>query len=195
MTAKRVVRSAFGTLSEARLLQPLVRRLALGRVNVVYYNFVGKTTSYYAEFYKGCTLERFQRDIATLRTLFEVVPLAKMIEFNLGMHAPEIPYLAVTFDDGFDLYRKEVLQILDEYKVKATTFVITSCLDNTNLMWRNKLSVIRATVDEQVYLSEYNKLITELGYREISRGAHLMAAAADWDMSRKDEWADELWKR
>ena len=82
MTAKRVVRSAFGTLSEARLLQPLVRRLALGRVNVVYYHFVGKTTSYYAEFYKGCTLERFQRDIATLRTLFEVVPLAKMIEFK-----------------------------------------------------------------------------------------------------------------
>ena len=140
-------------------------------------------------------MERFRRDLEALRKVFEIVPLTKVVEFNLGMHAPQIPYLAVTFDDGFNLCRKEVLQILDQLKIKATTFVITSCLDNRNLMWRNKLSVIRAAVDEEVYLTKYNELMTKLDYLQITRGDQLMAATENWDMSRKDEWADELWKR
>src|SRR2546430_8897934 len=195
MSLKRVVTSTFGALSNPLLFKSLARRFALGRVNVVYYHYVGDTVSYYGEFYRGCTVERFRRDLEALRKVFEIVPLTKVVEFNLGMHAPQIPYLAVTFDDGFNLCRKEVLQILDQLKIKATTFVITSCLDNRNLMWRNKLSVIRAAVDEEVYLTKYNELMTKLDYLQITRGDQLMAATENWDMSRKDEWADELWKR
>ncbi len=195
MRLKRVVQCGFGALSGCLPLKALVKSFALRHINVVYYHYVGDTNSYYGEFYDGCTVERFRRDLQALRKVFEIVPLAKVIEFNQGMHTPRVPYLAVTFDDGFNLCRKEVLQALDEYKIKATSFVITSCLDNRNLMWRNKLSVIRAAVSEEEFLAKYNDLMTELNYVEITRGDQLRAAAVNWDMSRKDEWADELWKR
>ena len=92
---KRVVTSTFGALSNPLLFKALARRFALGRVNVVYYHYVGDTVSYYGEFYRGCTVERFRRDLEALRKVFEIVPLTKVVEFNLGMHAPQIPYLAV----------------------------------------------------------------------------------------------------
>src|SRR6266480_2140432 len=147
MRLKRVVQCGFGALSGCLPLKALVKSFALRHINVVYYHYVGNTNSYYGEFYDGCTVERFRRDLHAL------------------------------------------------HKVKATSFVITSCLDNRNLMWRNKLSVIRAAVSEEEFLAKYNDLMTELNYVEITRGDQLRAAAVNWDMSRKDEWADELWKR
>lgn len=194
MSAKRRLQLRIGALAESRAFRPLLRSFARSRVNIVYYHHVGECNPYYSEFYCGCTLERFRSDLAFLHKVFQIVPLATVLAFNEGGDAPEVPYLAVTFDDGFDLCRKEVRQILDEFHVKATTFVITSCLDNRNLMWRNKLSVIRATVSETFYVPRYNDLMKKLGRPEINAGNQLMAASTHWDMARKDEWADALWK-
>jgi peptidoglycan/xylan/chitin deacetylase (PgdA/CDA1 family) len=190
----KVLQGLGGALGRSWVFRPLIRRLVRGRVNVVYYHYVGDFTSYYADFYKGCTLERFRKDLEALRKIFEIVPLSKIIEFNQGDNLPEAPYLSVTFDDGFNLYRKDLMQILDEFGVKATTFVITSCLNNENLMWRNKLSVIRTTVKEDQYVPKFNDLMARFGGAPIRKGDQMMRATADWDMSRKDEWVDLLWK-
>ena len=48
MSLKRVVTSTFGALSNPLLFKALARRFALGRVNVVYYHYVGDTVSYSA---------------------------------------------------------------------------------------------------------------------------------------------------
>jgi peptidoglycan/xylan/chitin deacetylase (PgdA/CDA1 family) len=103
--------------------------------------------------------------------------------------------MAVTFDDGFNLNRRELIQIFQDYGIKITSFVITSCIDNKNLMWRNKLSVVRSSVPESVYVSKYNELMLKMGYRTIESGRELMSASLEWEMSRKDELADELWSK
>jgi len=192
--AKALVQSLAGCVTACPVFWPLVRRLSLGRVNVIYYHYVGASCSYYKEFYKGCTVERLRRDLAALSKVYEFVPLQRAVELNGGAEAPAAPCLAVTFDDGFDLNKKELQQLFDEFGVKVTTFVITSCLDNKNLMWRNKLSVIRATVEEEKYVPKYNALAAKVGRRQISRGSEMMAAASEWDMALKDELADQLWK-
>ena len=147
-----------------------------------------------AEFYKGCTLERLRADLAALATVYQFAPLQRAVEFNNADERPARPYLAVTFDDGFDLNQPEFLALFDEFGVKVTTFVITSCLDNQNLMWRNKLSVIRAKVDEQTYVKKFNALAAKVGGRTLSHGGEMMLATHQWDMARKDEWADQLWQ-
>jgi len=191
---KRLVQSVVGSVAEWPVFRPVVRKAALGCVNVVYYHYIGPSCSYYAEFYKGCTLDRLRADLTALSKIYQFVPLRRAVEFNNSDEKPAKPYLAVTFDDGFDLNQPELLALFDEFEVKVTTFVITSCLDNQNLMWRNKLSVMRATVSEQTCVKHFNALAASVGSRTVARGGEMMAAASDWDMARKDEWADELWK-
>ena len=194
MNAKKALVSGLHTVGHSGLFRPRLRRFAAGRVNVAFYHYTGDITPYYAAFYENCTLQRFRRDLAALRSDFEIVPLAKVIEFNLRKDAPEAPYLAITFDDGFNLCRKEVLEILDEFKIKVTSFLTTSCLDNRDLMWRNKLSVIQSSVEESILVAKYNQLMARVARPAIAKASQLMAATVDWDMSRKGEWADELWK-
>ena len=156
------LKSCVGQLVASPLMRPMVRKVFLRHINVVYYHFVGGRSPHYAEFYRGCTFERFREDLIHLRRHFEIVPLQKLLDFSHSREEWRAPLLAVTFDDGFNLNRPELLALLEENGVNVTTFVITSCLDNKNLMWRNKLSVIRHTVVEDVYVSKYNELSRKL---------------------------------
>jgi peptidoglycan/xylan/chitin deacetylase (PgdA/CDA1 family) len=183
--------AVFGSLPGRRWIQ----QRTLQTVNIVYYHWVGERTAHYAEFYQGCTLERFRQDLEFFFRHFEIVPLDRLIGPDACIRPQETPRLAVTFDDGFDLNRREVLQLLNEFRVKATTLVITECLDNTHLMWRNKLSVIREQVATEICLREYNALMTKVGYPIVRRPEELVSASLGWEMSRKDELASELWKR
>jgi peptidoglycan/xylan/chitin deacetylase (PgdA/CDA1 family) len=99
----------------------------------------------------------------------------------------------VTFDDGFDLVRTGAKAVLDAHGVRATVFVLTDFLDNRRLMWRNKLSAIRALRSPDAYVSAYNRVTAQVGAAAIREASELLGAAWHWDMARKDELADELW--
>jgi peptidoglycan/xylan/chitin deacetylase (PgdA/CDA1 family) len=86
------------------------------------------------------------------------------------------------------------LQILDDHGVKVTSFLITSCIGNQNLMWRNKLCAIKTMAPPSICVAEYNALAGKAGLAPIKRVADLMSAASGWRMSLKDELADELWR-
>jgi len=191
-------RKLIGILANAAFANPLGRgwlnrELLHGR-NIAYYHWVGPCTSHYAEFYQGCSLARFREDLRFLVRHFEVVALEELMSASACKDIKR-PLLAITFDDGFNLSQPELLAVFDEFKVKAATLVITSCLDNRHLMWRNQLSVIRESVTPEVYLREYNRLMSEVGYPTISKPEQLMSASFQWKMSRKDELAGKLWSR
>ena len=179
------LKSCVGHVMASPVVWPALRNVFLKHMNVVYYHFIGTCSPHYAEFYRGCTLERFRRDLIHLRRRFEIVPLETLLDFNHSQEESRTPLLAVTFDDGFNLNRAELLALFQEQGVSVTTFVITSCLDNRNLMWRNKLSVIRHTVAEDIYVLRYNELSRKFRYPAIRRGREMMGASLNWDMWRK----------
>jgi peptidoglycan/xylan/chitin deacetylase (PgdA/CDA1 family) len=78
--------------------------------------------------------------------------------------------------------------------VKATMFLIMACVDNQHLMWCNKIFAIEASVPESTYVQQYNALAARVGFPSIAGGADFRPATAKWDMSRKDEFADQLWR-
>ena len=169
-----------------------VRRRALRRgTNIVYYHYIGEDVPYYADFATGCTLDRLAEDLRTLAAHFRFASLDEVL--SPAQERVGKPLLAVTFDDGFDLLRSGVADVLESFGVRATTFVVTSCVDNAALMWRNKLSAVRALVDEPIYVAAYNELMRAHGYPPIPRGRGLQAAALGWPVERKDELADALW--
>jgi peptidoglycan/xylan/chitin deacetylase (PgdA/CDA1 family) len=167
-----------------------IRHRVKRTVNIVYYHWVGGKAVHYADFYRGCTLERFRNDIRFYKRIFEIVSIDELFS---AKHT-EAPRLALSFDDGFDLERLGVTEVLAEQQVKAATFVITGCIDNTDLMWRNKLSVIKNSMDDVTVCRNYNDLIGKLGYPEIESTSQLLSASMNWEMRRKDQLATELWQ-
>lgn len=174
--------------------QAWVRRRTTETVNIVYYHCVGERSAHYAEFHQGCTLDRFRSDLRFLCEHFTLTPLETLLK-EPREETEKRPRLAITFDDGFDLNRPELLECLAEFKVSATTLVITSCLDNRHLMWRNKLSVVLDRTAPAVVVREYNGLMAEADMPAITQSNQVMSESFDWEMARKDGLATELWNR
>lgn len=102
---------------------------------VVFYHYVGDPKPYNKLFYTGCTKRRFEEDLRIFGEYFDFVSLSELIGGVDGQGREERPRLAITFDDGFDLIKSGVVDILSQHRVRCTSFVITSCLENRRLMW------------------------------------------------------------
>ena len=195
MGSLRPLKNALRTVCGRTALVPpfsgILRKLLLRRSNIIYYHLVsGNPPPHYAEFFAGCTQERFDSDLRTLKKHFEIVPLETILDAG---DRGRTPLLSITFDDGFRL-DSEVLEILRSHGVKATTFVITSCLDNKNLMWRNKLVAIRSSVPKDVLAERFDRLMSSLGRSVEARSNGVLDDSWNWPMNRKDEFADALWE-
>jgi peptidoglycan/xylan/chitin deacetylase (PgdA/CDA1 family) len=187
-----MVKRGLGRVAASPPLRRRTRAAFADRVNVVYYHYVGGPQSYYADFYSGTTLERLDRDLTRLARWFEFAPLASVVAREPRRSAR--PALAVTFDDGFDLIAPGALDVLERHGVSATTFVMTSCVGNADLMWRNKLSAVRATVGDAACLQAYNELTTCFEIEPLADATGLLTASARWPLPAKDEFADALWQ-
>lgn len=195
MNLKTTIKQAVGAAFASRFLLPIVRHSSLDAINVIYYHHVGDPGPHYKAFYTGCTGATFAQDLECLSRVFDFSPLSEVLASKCGEESRGRPKLAVTFDDGFDLGNEGVMQIMEHYGVKATTFVITSCIGNRRMMWRHMLSAIHTLAPECVWGPQYNELAVACGFRPMERGEGLLAAARRWDMSHKDEWAALLWRR
>ena len=195
MNLKTTIKQAVGAAFGSRFLMPIVRRASLDAINVIYYHHVGDPAPHYKAFYNGCTAARFAQDLECLSRVFDFSPLSEVVASKRGEASRGRPKLAVTFDDGFDLGNQGVMQIMEHYGVKATTFVITSCIGNRRMMWRHMLSAIHTLAPQSVWGSQYNALAVAYGFRPIERDEGLLVAARRWEMRHKDEWAALLWGR
>jgi len=166
-----------------RTLRELARR-----TKIVYAHHVGPPAPHFADFGPPFRPEDLDAQLTELERHFEFAPLADVLASS------ESSLLAVTFDDGFDLVGTGAKAVLDAHGAKATVFVIVDFLDNRGLMWRNKLSAIRALRPSDAYVTEYNRVTTQVGAPPIRAASELMRAAMGWEMARKDELADALWE-
>jgi peptidoglycan/xylan/chitin deacetylase (PgdA/CDA1 family) len=193
MNVKGTIKNAIGIVCESPLLRPQVRRSALHSVNVVYSHYIGNPDPHYMAFYNGCTVSKFTEDLKRLSRVFDFAPLSEVVADQSAASDRNRPILAVTFDDGLDLRESGAMEVLDRYGVKATAFVITSCVDNKKMMWRHMLSAIQTLVPEHVWLAHYDNLALGHGIKPIESGQDLLAASRRWDMRHKDGLAAELW--
>jgi peptidoglycan/xylan/chitin deacetylase (PgdA/CDA1 family) len=171
---------------------PFARRTLRGlgrRTKIVYAHHVGPPAPHLAAFGPAFGPEELDAQLTTLARHFQFAPLGTVLEQTAATSS----LVAVTFDDGFDLIASGAKEVLDAHGVKATTFVLTAMLDNRGLMWRNKLSAIRALRPADTYVPAYNRVTAQVGAPPIREASELLGAAMRWDMSRKDELADALW--
>ena len=186
---------AKGAIGRAAVSPPLRRRTQAAfaeSVNVVDYHYNGEPRPTYADFYSGTTVERLDADLRRLARWFDFAPLSEVVA-DVDRSQPR-PRLAVTFDDGFDLIATGALDVLERHGVRATTFVMTGCVGNADLMWRNKLSAARALRGDEACVRAYDRLAARYALSPIADAGQLLAASARWPLHAKDELADELWQ-
>jgi peptidoglycan/xylan/chitin deacetylase (PgdA/CDA1 family) len=171
---------------------PFARRTLRGlgrRTKIVYAHHVGPPAPHVAAFGPAFGPEELDAQLTTLARHFQFAPLATVLEQTAATSS----LVAVTFDDGFDLIASGAKEVLDAHGAKATTFVLTAMLDNRGLMWRNKLSAIRALRSADTYVPAYNRVTAQVGAPPIREASELLGAAMRWDMARKDQLADAVW--
>jgi len=173
------------------LLSPFYRR----RASIIYYHAVWRPRSAALSLFGGIDVDRFREDMTILARHFKPVSLDNVLRFNAEEASTDEALVAVTFDDGCDLTRCGAADVLDEMGIPATTFVVSSCVGNRHLMWQHKFSAIHHLRGEDLFVREFNRLAeTITPGSSIGRAAEQTARTCDWPMSRKDEYADALWK-
>jgi peptidoglycan/xylan/chitin deacetylase (PgdA/CDA1 family) len=192
---KQVARHVAGSISLYAPLRPIARSILHRHTNIIYYHIIGERQPYYhSKADREYTMDQLSSDLENLKKVFTFATLQKICGYNQGSFSSSEPLLAITFDDGLRLNCPELMQVFGHHGVKATQFLIMSCVDNVNLMWRHKISAIETMAPEPVYVAQYNALASRAGFSPIKSAAEFQRASCAWSMSRKDELADELWR-
>ncbi|MFH1132790.1 MAG: polysaccharide deacetylase family protein, partial [Pseudomonadota bacterium] len=101
---------------------------------------------------------------------------------------------AFSFDDGFDIIKTGVKQVLDHHGIKATFFITTACTDNKHLIWTNKLAAVISRNSREVCVTRFNRLMAQLGMNLSVRNRwEIHGASKRWPMAKKEEITDAFW--
>ena len=80
------------------------------------------------------TPAQFERQMTTLLSFAEIVPLAELPGRLADADKIRKPLVSLTFDDGYANFHSQALPVLKRYGVPATAFVVTSSIGKTGPM-------------------------------------------------------------
>ena len=136
----------------------------------------------------------FERQMAFLREHRRVVALSELVEDLVRGRTPPAGTVCITFDDGYRDNLTVAAPILEKYRLPATLYLVTGCVERRETQWSDKLHWLftRAT-------PEYRRLhayLLEAGHEErVAMLAELERRFApqerpprltlDWDEARR----------
>ena len=155
-------------------------------LRIIYYHRLNANNdSYY--FNTGITPAIFKQQLQELSKNFKIIPLSEAMEMGNNEFQN---HLCISFDDGFRECYDVILPILKALKLKATFFITEKCINNQDLLWRNKLLAIQNLVLPQ----NFNKIKTAFSEKyHLPLTDNLIQSSNVWNMASKDEMADYIW--
>lgn len=168
------------------LMDSVMTYVTKNSFRIVYYHMISDNMQSY---YYNSHLSRanFVKQIKWFKNHFKIISLEEALvrlEANKSLDG----YLSITFDDGFRECYDIVAPILLQEKATATFFLITDCLNNKKLMWRNKLLYIINNVPGD----SITKFISDNPL--ISPSNNLLDDSRLWELEKLDTYSDLLWE-
>tara|TARA_Y100001935_G_C17306684_1_gene512753 strand:- start:2432 stop:3436 length:1005 start_codon:yes stop_codon:yes gene_type:complete len=157
-------------------------------LKIVYYHMVSDTNHKYYFANKSITPENFYEQLLFLKKNFEIISFNEA--FYLIDNKKKLDKkLVLTFDDGFKENYTVIAPILSELNITGAFFFISNCIDNKDLMWRNKLLLLEENIT--------NKSLYETSIRfkipKIKKNQDLLSWSLNtWPMSKKEEIVNTL---
>ena len=157
-------------------------------LRIVYYHMVSDVNHKYYFANKSITPESFYEQLLYLKKNFEIISFKEA--FYLIDNKKKIDKkLVLTFDDGFKENYSVIAPILSELNITGAFFFISNCIDNKDLMWRNKLLLLEENIT--------NKSLYETSIRfkipKIKKNQNLLSWSLNtWPMNKKEEIVNTL---
>jgi len=102
--------------------------------------------------------EQFEADLDFLLKYFKPISLEELIKISKGEKAIGQNYFHLTFDDGLRQVYEIALPILEKKGIPATVFFNTDFIDNKNLFYRYKASLLIEKTNEDKIENKLNTI-------------------------------------
>lgn len=192
MIVSTIVHALGGIVLNVSILRKALLKCKKDNLSIVYYHIVSNQNHDYYFNSKAINVQNFRKQIKFLKAHFDIISLADAIRLAESKQSLS-KKLVITFDDGFRENYSVIAPILLEEKIPATFYFITNCIDNNDLMWRNKLLLI-----EKYKTNENNKHIIDIANRFGLNAPKdnqnlLIWSNSEWSMEKKEELVNLLW--
>lgn len=88
--------------------------------------------------------QEFERQLIHFKENYNIVTLAEMFELKRTNTIPEKKTISISFDDGYENNLTVALPILEKYKIPATFFISSICLEDPEyIFWPDVIDVIK----------------------------------------------------
>lgn len=174
--------------------RPLMRHLFRRSIVVIFYHGVWIPGSGDRRRFGGVELASLRSDLDLLSRYFRFVGLEEAIAIGARGQPADEPVLAMTFDDGHEMLRSGAMDLLAEYGISATMFVVGRCIGNAHLMWMHKLIAVLDRHGADRLVSAYNQVIERAGVSNVigSIGG-LPWSAKDWPTRLREQLAQDIY--
>lgn len=124
-----------------------------------YHSVSDKIPEHLINLYEPRTIENFKKDLDYLVKHFKPISLIELLESKKNEFKTKDNYFHLTFDDGLSEIYDVVAPILIKRKIPATFFINTDFVDNKNLFYRFKASILaeRFSADGLLNISFHEK--------------------------------------
>ncbi|UMB61939.1 polysaccharide deacetylase family protein [Lutibacter sp. A80] len=113
------------------------------RILIPFYHAVSDTApTYIKHLYSPRSISNFENDLDVLMEFYKPISLKKMSELIETQNPIKENYFHLTFDDGLANFYEIVAPILLKRKIPATVFINTDFVDNNDLFYRFKASLL-----------------------------------------------------
>ena len=122
-------------------------------------------------------LRVFEKHLKFYKKYFNIISLSEAKNKNSFRND-----LCITFDDGFSENHNLILPLLKKYNVKATFFLISDCIDNNDLMWRNRIIVSKNNSSKSKFRNVINDFNDE--FNQTLSSDNYMGESMNWKDSK-----------
>ena len=131
----------------------LIRKTGQHIVLPFYHSVANNTPIHIQHLYQSRSITSFKADLDFLLTHYKSISLHQLIELNDSDEEIDENYFHITFDDGLREFYDVVAPILKEKQVHATVFLNSDFIDNKQLFYRFKESILFDKLKDKSILS------------------------------------------
>lgn len=157
----------------SQLAYPLFRRTSGVNPLIIYYHVVrDERLAHISDLYMFRSVSQFKRDMEVLLRHFRVLTLKELLMCRKERRPPPANSFMLTFDDGLSECYSTIAPILSQYGVPATFFLCSAFVDNRDMAYDLKKSLLACVLRTRLMASaEERQVRLILGEAGLGQGS------------------------
>lgn len=148
MSAKSLFYSTTSTFLKSVSLNFLSKYLPYRDLVIVYHSVSDQQLKHAKHLFPYRSSKAFIKDLDDLSKTFDFIDWETFLQRKQSKNKTGKPKLLLTFDDGYRDFHDVIAPILKQKGIFAINFINPKFIDNHEMMWRNKASLIISELEE-----------------------------------------------